>query len=65
MSDSPTGPAQEFFRRKQAASFLNMSVGYLRRCEKLGQGPERSRCGKVPIYQIDALRRFMAARIER
>ena len=64
MSDSPTGPAPEYLRRKDAAKFIGMSVAYLRRCERLGKGPERSRCGKVPIYHIDALRRFMAARIE-
>ncbi len=65
MSDFPTGPAPEYLRRKDAAKFIGMSVAYLRGCERLGKGPERVRCGKIPLYTLEGLRRFMAARIER
>jgi hypothetical protein len=60
----PTAP-REFLRRKEAAAFINMSVAFLRERERLGKGPERSRCGKVPVYHVDALRRWMAEQIER
>ena len=65
MPDRTTSPSQEYLRRPQAALFIGMSEAWLKKVEKSGQGPERSRCGKSPVYHIDSLRRFMAERVER
>lgn len=55
----------EFLRRPAAAAFISMSQAYLRKVERLGKGPERSRCGKSPVYHIDELRRWMREHVER
>jgi len=59
-----TTVSQEYLRRPQAAAFIGMSQAWLKKADRLGKGPERSRLGKSPIYHIEALRRFVASRIE-
>jgi hypothetical protein len=54
----------EYLLRPAAAAFICRSVAWLRREERLGRGPIRSRLGKSPIYKIEALRRFMDERAE-
>ena len=54
----------EFLSRPAAVAFICRSVAWLRREERLGRGPARSRLGKSPIYPIEGLRQFMAERAE-
>ncbi len=37
----------EFFSRKQASQFLNISEAWIRKMERAGSGPERIRLGSV------------------
>ena len=55
----------EFLRRPQAAAFLGMSEAWLRKMERLGKAPERSRCGKSPVYRIETLRLWMQEQVEK
>jgi predicted DNA-binding transcriptional regulator AlpA len=54
----------EYLRIKEAAKFIGMSSAFLRKVAREGHGPERVRCGKVLLYPIVGLRRYMAERVE-
>ena len=49
----------EYLSRQQAAQLINMSMGWLRKQERLGVGPERIRAGKCIRYTREALNEFM------
>lgn len=55
----------EYMRLREAASFINMSPAFLRKEARLGRGPERVRCGKVLLYPMAGLRRYMTERTEK
>jgi hypothetical protein len=55
----------EFLRIHEAAQFINMSPAFLRKEARLKRGPERVRCGKCLLYDINSLRRYMTERTER
>lgn len=64
-SNSTAAPVQvEYLTRPQAAQLINMSTAWLRKQERLGNGPERIRAGKCVRYTPDALRAFMQERTE-
>jgi hypothetical protein len=50
----------EFLRIKEAANFIGMSPAFLRKEARLGRGPERIRCGKVLLFPVAGLRRYMS-----
>ena len=59
-----TVPA-EFFSRKQASQFLNISEAWIRKMERAGTGPDRIRFGKCVRYSRSALIAFAQARLVR
>ena len=65
-SNSTVAPVQtEYLTRQQASTLIGMSVAWIRKMERLGNGPERIRAGKCVRYTRDSLRAFMQARAER
>jgi hypothetical protein len=54
----------EFLCIKEAASFIGMSPAFLRKQARLGRGPDRARCGKVLVFPVAGLRRYVAAQTE-
>lgn len=61
MSEASVQP--EYLRRREAAVFCKMSVSFLEKAERLGTGPRMSRLGKSPVYRVQDLRDWIAARI--
>lgn len=60
-----TGAPKEFLRIKEAAQFIGMSPAFLRKEARHSRGPERARVGKVLLYPVAGLRRYIADRTER
>lgn len=60
----PATVQAEFLRIKPASAFIGMSPAFLRKEARLKRGPERIRCGKVLLYPIAGLRRYMSDRTE-
>jgi hypothetical protein len=55
-SASPiTVPSRKYLRIAEAASYLNVSVAFLRKQKGLGRGPQYSRCGDILIYSVEDL----------
>lgn len=52
----------EFFSRKQASQFLNISEAWICKIERAGTGPERIRFGMCVRYSRTALVAFAEAR---
>lgn len=59
MSETTT---PEYMRRAEAAKFVRMSPAFLRKVAKQGNGPKFSKLGKSPVYRVDDLRDWLAAR---
>lgn len=62
---TPANLPIEYLRIRPAAAFIgDMSVAFLRKEARLGRGPERVRCGKILLYPIAGLRKYMESRTE-
>ncbi len=56
----PKGSLEPFFvAEKQAAAFLNVSVGFLRKCRSNGTGPEWVKFGNSVRYPISGLSQYV------
>jgi predicted DNA-binding transcriptional regulator AlpA len=49
----------EYLRRADAASFLGLSVSTLANWASAGRGPTYHKMGRVPMYSLAELRRFV------
>jgi hypothetical protein len=65
MSVQHASVSPAFLRRPDAAKYIGMSEGWLRKIDASGKGPEKARCGKSPVYSIESLNRFMRANVEK
>jgi hypothetical protein len=64
MQDPQPVLTPEFMRLPDAAKFIGMSPGFLRKEARLKRGPERARVGKCLLYPVASLRRYVKERTE-
>jgi hypothetical protein len=63
-------PSPRFFRRQQAADYLTKTYGFgavrtLAKGVVTGDGPEYHKCGRIVLYQRDALDKWAQAKISK
>lgn len=56
------GRMSEYLRREEAASFLGISKSTLANWASMGKGPIYHKVGRIPVYAVSELRRFLQER---
>ncbi len=54
--------SRAFLRREAAARFLGLAPGTLANWASAGKGPGFHRVGRIPLYEVGELRRYVEAR---
>ena len=54
-------PTSEYLRRDEAAKFLKISKSTLANWASEGKGPTFHKVGRIPVYAVTELRRFIEA----